>query len=174
LGETSHTLLIYWVANVPLKEMIFNTAFSQRWLLKLSTTSKKKINKEYHGFSLAPFQVLRPQTFSLVGKFVIFDHLSTSSVFLFFIFPPLYVTLIRANHLQLHYHRPKYVFINHFWSLRLQILFLFFLNRVSIFSHVDVIHMVCFINCLWKCISKTYEKYLLLTHLRKHWNPIGF
>jgi hypothetical protein len=49
--ESHHTLLVYWVANVPLKEMIFHTAFSQRWLLKLSTTSKKKINKEYHCFS---------------------------------------------------------------------------------------------------------------------------
>jgi 1,2-phenylacetyl-CoA epoxidase catalytic subunit len=57
LGETWHTLLVYWVANVPLKEMIFHITFSQRWLLKLSTTSKKKINKEYLCFSLAPFQV---------------------------------------------------------------------------------------------------------------------
>jgi hypothetical protein len=28
LGETQHTLLVYWVANVPLKEMNFHTAFS--------------------------------------------------------------------------------------------------------------------------------------------------
>jgi hypothetical protein len=72
LGETWHTLLVYWVTNVPLKEMIFHTAFSQRQLLKLSTTSKKKINKEYHCFFLAPLQLLRPQTFSLVGIFLLF------------------------------------------------------------------------------------------------------
>jgi len=94
LGQTRHTLIIYWVTNVPLKEMIFHTAFSERQLLKLSTTSKKKINKEYHCFSLAAFQVLRPQTFSLVGKFVILIICPLQVFFLFFIFPLLYVALV--------------------------------------------------------------------------------
>jgi len=83
-------------------------------------------------FSLAPLQLLRPQTFSLVGKFCYFDNLSTSSVFLFFIFPLLYVALIWANHLQFLYHKRKYVFIINFWSLRL--LNLFFKNKKLCFN----------------------------------------
>jgi hypothetical protein len=30
VGRDGHTLLVYWVANIPLKGMIFHTAFSQR------------------------------------------------------------------------------------------------------------------------------------------------
>jgi hypothetical protein len=72
--------------------MIFHTAFSQRWLRKLSTTSKKKINKEYLCFSLAPFQVLTLQTFSLLQKFVI---LIICPLQVFFFFSSLHHCMLR-------------------------------------------------------------------------------
>jgi hypothetical protein len=104
------------------------------------------------------------------AKVMINTKMCTSSVFLFFIFPPLYVMLIWANHLQRHYHRPKYVFINHFWRLRLHTLFIY--KKKSCFNFQPCwCHPWCFINCHRKCISKRYEKYLFLTHLRKHSTP---